>query len=90
MKLNSVQAAITEHQISINGKTFLRRQSFLKIHGIIPACSFDVAFQSTPAPFTQCIIVMVYGNETDLYVPCIYALLTGKNECYIQQFFRKL
>lgn len=40
----------------------------------------DGTFRSTPAPFKQCVIIMVYDHGTNSYVPCVYGLLTSKNE----------
>lgn len=40
----------------------------------------DATFRSTPSPFSQCLIIMVYDQSTEVYVPCVFALMTGKNE----------
>lgn len=40
----------------------------------------DATFRITPAPFMQCLIIMVYDIGTQLYIPCVYALTTTKNE----------
>ena len=40
----------------------------------------DATFDCVPSPFYQCLIVMVYHNETSTYVPVLYALMTHKNE----------
>ncbi|KAF0986092.1 hypothetical protein HZS_3165 [Henneguya salminicola] len=40
----------------------------------------DGTFRSTPAPFIQCLIIMACDNGTDLYVPCMYSLMTSKSE----------
>lgn len=40
----------------------------------------DCTFRSVPAPFIQCLIIMVHDIGTELFVPCAYCLLTSKNE----------
>jgi hypothetical protein len=40
----------------------------------------DGTFAVTPNAFSQTIIIMVFDVATSCYIPCIYALLTGKNE----------
>ncbi|KAF0989420.1 hypothetical protein HZS_775 [Henneguya salminicola] len=51
----------------------------LTLQDIIPTRSL-ITLSIYICTFTRCLIVMVYRNGTDLYVPCIY----------IQQFFMKL
>ena len=38
----------------------------------------DGTFKIVPKPFYQCLIVMVFDNQTDEYVPVFYILLTSK------------
>ena len=38
----------------------------------------DGTFDMTPNPFYQVLIVMVYCQQTDLYVPVMYCLMTHK------------
>ena len=40
----------------------------------------DGTFRIVPKPFYQCLIVMVFDNQTDAYVPVFYILLTSKKE----------
>ena len=41
----------------------------------------------TPAPFYQCLIIMMFDNQTSSYVPVIYALMTHKcSELYSHVF----
>lgn len=40
----------------------------------------DATFRSTPAPFYQCLIIMVHDIGTNLYIPCVFALMTGRKE----------
>ena len=40
----------------------------------------DATFRVTPAPFAQCLIVMNHDPTTNIFVPCAWALMTGKNE----------
>jgi hypothetical protein len=39
---------------------------------------FDATFWVVPAPFAQCFIVMVYDAGTNVFVPCVYCLMTAK------------
>jgi hypothetical protein len=40
----------------------------------------DATFDCIPYPFYQCLIIMVYHNETSTYIPVLYALMMHKNE----------
>lgn len=40
----------------------------------------DCTFRVVPSPFLQCLIVMVFDYGSNLFVPCVYSLLTSKNE----------
>ncbi len=40
----------------------------------------DATFDCCPAPFYQCLIVMVFDDQTCLYVPVVYILMTHKND----------
>ena len=40
----------------------------------------DATFDCCPAPFYQCLIVMVFDDQTGLYVPVVYILMTHKND----------
>ena len=40
----------------------------------------DGTFKIVPKQFYQCLIVMVFDNQTDVYVPVFYILLTSKTE----------
>ncbi|KAF0985465.1 hypothetical protein HZS_7112 [Henneguya salminicola] len=40
----------------------------------------DCTFRSATAPFTQCLIVMVHDAGTEIFVPCVYSLITSKSE----------
>jgi hypothetical protein len=44
------------------------------------ACFIDGTFRVVPRPFAQCVIVMIYDDETELYVPIVYSLVENKNE----------
>jgi len=39
---------------------------------------FDGTFYIVPDPFMQCLIIMVYDSQTEMFVPCLYVLMTGK------------
>ena len=44
---------------------------------------FDGTFSCVPHPFYQCIIVMIFAEREQKYIPCIWILLTGKTKkCY--------
>ena len=38
----------------------------------------DGTFKIVPKPFYQCLIIMVFDEQTDSFVPCFYILLTSK------------
>ncbi|KAF1743017.1 hypothetical protein MXB_1754 [Myxobolus squamalis] len=40
----------------------------------------DSTFRCVPSPFTHCLIIVMYDIETQMYIPCVYALVTFKNE----------
>ena len=40
----------------------------------------DGTFKFVPKPFYQCLILMVFDEQTDCYVPVFYVLLTSKTE----------
>ncbi|KAF0989997.1 hypothetical protein HZS_3202 [Henneguya salminicola] len=40
----------------------------------------DGTFRTTQNPFYQCLIIMVFDTAVDLYIPCVFGLVTGKNE----------
>jgi MULE transposase domain len=40
----------------------------------------DCTFRCVPRPYTQCLIIMVYDDETNIYVPAVYILLDNKNQ----------
>jgi hypothetical protein len=40
----------------------------------------DATFRVAPHLFSQCLIVMAYDPSTNLYSPCIWALMTSKDE----------
>jgi hypothetical protein len=40
----------------------------------------DGTFKIVPKHFYQCVIVMTLDRGTNLYVPCVYALMTAKSE----------
>lgn len=50
----------------------------------------DGTFRSAPAPFMQCVIIMTFDRGTLKYIPCCYALLTGKNEQLYCNLFHEL
>ena len=37
-------------------------------------------FKFLPKPFYQCLIIMVFDNQTDAYVPVFYILMTSKTQ----------
>jgi hypothetical protein len=44
------------------------------------AASLDGTFRCVPRQFKQCMILMVYDDETGLYVPIVYTLLQDKTQ----------
>ncbi|KAF0985281.1 hypothetical protein HZS_5068 [Henneguya salminicola] len=50
----------------------------------------DCTFRSAPAPFTQCRIVMVHDAGTEMFVPCVYSLITSKSESIYLNVFHEL
>ncbi|KAF0986335.1 hypothetical protein HZS_2210 [Henneguya salminicola] len=40
----------------------------------------DGTFRTTPSPFYQCLIILVFNNASDLHIRCVFVLVTGKNE----------
>jgi hypothetical protein len=47
----------------------------------------DATFSCVPAPFYQCLIIMVFDPSTSHYLPVVYALMTHKvQELYWQMF----
>lgn len=51
----------------------------------------DATFKPcTPCGFYQCLILMVYDNQTSSYVPIVYALMSHKNETLYNQVFLQL
>jgi hypothetical protein len=47
----------------------------------------DATFHSVPRPFTQCIVLMVSDDETDLFVPIVYLLVDAKAAWTYWNFF---
>ena len=45
----------------------------------------DGTFRIVPHPFYQCLIIMVYDEQTDLYVPILYILMTAKTQILYYQ-----
>ena len=46
---------------------------------------FDGTFSCVPAPFFQCLIVMIFADREQKYIPCAWILLTGKTKaCYME------
>eukprot|EP00733_Pompholyxophrys_punicea_P001808 Pompholyxophrys_punicea_v1_NODE_1050_length_1012_cov_8.280042.p1 type:complete len:163 gc:universal NODE_1050_length_1012_cov_8.280042:292-780(+) len=54
-----------------------RLKSLLKY--AIPAF-LDGTFKCVPKPFTQCMVLMVFDEASDLYIPVVYGLLQDKKE----------
>jgi hypothetical protein len=40
----------------------------------------DATFRCVPPGFTQCCIIVAYDSATQTYVPCVYALMTGRSD----------
>jgi hypothetical protein len=47
-----------------------------------PKCNLfiDCTFKCVPSPFYQCLIIMVFDHGSNVYVPVMYCLLSGKQE----------
>lgn len=43
-------------------------------------CFIDGTFRCVPKPFFQCIILMAFDDETELFVPIVYSLVQNKHE----------
>ena len=61
--------------------------------GLLKLCKLDVyvhahaMFDCVPCPFTQCLIFMIYYQETSFYVPLVYALMNSEcKEAYWHVF----
>ncbi|KAF0991570.1 hypothetical protein HZS_1783 [Henneguya salminicola] len=50
----------------------------------------DGTFRTTPNPFKQCLIIMVFDNAGDLYILCVFGLVTGKNEHLSCEFLHQV
>ena len=43
----------------------------------------DATFACVPNPFTQMLVVMVFSAQYNIYIPCVWILMTGKTTlCY--------
>lgn len=49
----------------------------------------DGTFKISPNPFKQCLIIMAFDNSTNLFVPCIFSLLSAKNENMYWMFLQE-
>ncbi|KAF0988366.1 hypothetical protein HZS_5708 [Henneguya salminicola] len=49
----------------------------------------DRTVRTTHPPFYQFLIVVVFDQETRIYAPCVYGLMTAKNEYATVNFFSK-
>ena len=54
--------------------------SLFRIFGGNKRVFIDGTFKIVPKPFYQCLIVMVFDEQTDKFVPVFYILLTSKKE----------
>jgi hypothetical protein len=50
----------------------------------------DGTFRCVPLPFEQLIIVMTFDPSTSCFVPCAYALLSGKSELLYLRMFHEI
>ncbi|KAF0987590.1 hypothetical protein HZS_2663 [Henneguya salminicola] len=41
---------------------------------------------TTPNPFYQCLIIMVYDNASDFYIPCVSVLWLAKMSTFVVSF----
>jgi len=48
----------------------------------------DGMFKFVPKPFYQCLIIMVFDDQTDAYVPVFYVLMTSKTQQIYRQALR--
>ncbi len=68
----------------LGNPTFL---PILKITGL--DIFVDATFDCTPNPFYQTLILMTYHEETELYVPVLYALMSHKNAHLYNHVFHR-
>ncbi|KAF0990724.1 hypothetical protein HZS_4598, partial [Henneguya salminicola] len=72
-----------QHKIMI----WATNQSLLRYNG---HTSVDGTFITTSCPFYQCLIIRVFENTIDLYIPCVFGLVTGKNENIYCEFLHQV
>lgn len=53
--------------------------SLFRVFGGNSKIFIDGTFKVCPKPFYQCLIIMVFDEQTDAFVPVFYVLLTSKN-----------
>ncbi|KAF0987749.1 hypothetical protein HZS_6441 [Henneguya salminicola] len=46
----------------------------------------DGTFRTTLSPFSQCLIIMVFDDASDLYIPFVFNPVTGKNKHIYWEF----
>jgi len=64
---------------------FSRQPLLMLFNGKQLQVYFDGTFHCVPLPFKQCLIVMVWADREQKYVPGIWILLTGKTKrCYYE------
>ncbi|KAF0985523.1 hypothetical protein HZS_3215 [Henneguya salminicola] len=51
---------------------------------------FDVSFRTALSPFCKCLIIMAFDKGSDLYIPCIFGIGTGKNEHIYCEFLHQV
>ncbi|KAF0993127.1 hypothetical protein HZS_6286 [Henneguya salminicola] len=61
--------------------------SFLRYNG---HTFVDGTFRTTLSPFYQCLIIIAFGHASDLYIPCVFGLVTDKNEHIYCDFFHQV
>jgi hypothetical protein len=48
---------------------------------------FDATFSSVPAAYYQCLIIMIFDEVHEIYLPCYWTLMSSKSEsCYVKVF----